>query len=48
MTQGWTTNVLADGIIDAEYTNLIDTPKYVAQSQLFNILVVPPGGVWTE
>ena len=42
MAQGWITDVLADGIIDAEYinaiANFVDTTKHAPQAQPFDLL----------
>ena len=46
MAQGWTADVLVDGINGAEHINSIakfaDTTKHAEQAQLFDLLVAIP------
>ena len=46
MAQGWTADVLVDGINGAEHINSIanfaDTTKHAGQAQLFDLLVAIP------
>ena len=46
MAQGWTADVLADGINGAEHinaiANFVDTTKHAEQAQLFKLLVAIP------